>query len=198
MALYAYVPSNTPDGTVLEAYENTQLRGKTFGGRSIYRTDDVNLANSMIFPVAPIDMTNVYKLVTSAVVARAGRPVQQGEVVLLSDPITPEDKAAKASEIAAWRYTEEVGGITFNGMTIATDRDSQALLSNAITGMQRYSVPSVSWKTSIGFVQLDLNTLLAIGKLVWDHVEAAFGKESVLLAQLAAAETYADLAAIVW
>ena len=110
-----------------------------------------------------------------------------------------ELKTAKHDEIAAARYAAETGGCTVNGVTIATDRGSQALLTAAVVTARLDLEFKTRWKCADGrFVTLDAMQLRAIGDAVIAHVEACFTRESELCEQIDAAETPEDLAAIQW
>lgn len=86
------------------------------------------------------------------------------------------------SAIAARRYQAESGGITVSGVTVATDRDSQSLITGAALAATLDDSYSCNWKTGDGFVKLDAKTLLSIAKTVRAHVQACFDREAELLA----------------
>lgn len=110
-----------------------------------------------------------------------------------------ELKTAKKGEIAAARYAAETGGCTVDGVTIATDRGSQALLTAAVVSARLDLEFKTRWKCADGrFVTLDAMQLRAIGDAVIAHVEACFAREGELCEQIAAAQTAEDLAAIKW
>lgn len=117
-------------------------------------------ANSIEVPVAPVD----------------GRQIWNGTVWVWPEKTVAEKKA----EIAAQRYQAETAGITFSGMPLATDRDSQGLINGA--ALSAYTDPSYAcrWKTSAGYVTLDAATLKAVAKAIRDHVQACFDREDEL------------------
>ena len=125
-----------------------------------------------------------------------------GDEPTIPDDPTPtfeELKAAKYEEIAAARYAAETGGCTVDGVTIATDRGSQALLTAAVVTARLDPEFKTRWKCANGhFVSLDAMQLRAIGDAVIAHVEACFAREGELCEQIDAAETPEDLAAIQW
>jgi hypothetical protein len=104
----------------------------------------------------------------------------------------------KRAEIAEARWKAETGGVTAQGMTISTDRDSQALITGA--ALQATLDPNYTchWKTGSGFVQLDAQTILGVAAAVRQHVQECFDREAELLAEVAAAETVEDVKAISW
>lgn len=113
-------------------------------------------------------------------------------------PTLNEVKAAKLAELVAARYTEEVGGIVVNGVTIATYRESQAMLTGAYVSLKQGLMQSVNWKGDDGWVTATLTEIEPIAQAVGQHIQACFTKESQLAAQVAAAETVEAVNAIVW
>ena len=118
----------------------------------------------------------------------------------LPDPPTLDElKAAKYAEIAEARYAAETGGCTVDGVTIATDRGSQALLTAAVVSARLDLEFKTRWKCADGhFVTLDAMQLRAIGDAVIAHVEACFAREAELCELVDAAQTPEELAAIKW
>lgn len=115
------------------------------------------------------------------------------------EPTLDELKAQKKAEIAAARYAAETGGCTVDGVTIATDRGSQALLTAAVVTARIDSEFKTQWKCADGrFKQLDAFQLRAIGDAVIAHVERCFAHEGELCELIDAAQTPEDLAAITW
>lgn len=110
-----------------------------------------------------------------------------------------ELKASKIAEIANARYMAETGGVTFDGVTIATDRQSQSLLTAAYIRAQMDAFFTVSWKTADNtFVDWNAELVRAAGNAVLAHVEACFAKEKELLALIEVATTKEELNAISW
>ena len=107
-------------------------------------------------------------------------------------------KDATRSEIAHARWAAETGGITLQGMTIRTDRESQALITGAALKAIQDAEYSCSWKTDGGFVQLSAPQILAIADAVRAHVQECFDHEQCLLFALDGAETPDDLELITW
>jgi hypothetical protein len=107
-------------------------------------------------------------------------------------------KNAKYAEIANARWQAETGGITLNGVEVATDRESQALLMGAVLAAQDNPEYVVNWKAKTGWFELDAATLIAIADAVRAHVQACFDKEKQLQEQIDVAETAAELEAVKW
>lgn len=117
--------------------------------------------------------------------------------------ITVEDKfanakEAKKAEIAQARYNAEIAGITINGVSIKTDRESQGLITGAALQAIEDSTYSCQWKTEGGFVTLVADEIKAVAKAVRAHVQACFDKEAVLIAQVEAVTTEEELNLIKW
>ena len=115
------------------------------------------------------------------------------------EPSLDELKAQKKAELASARYAAETGGCTVNGVTIATDRGSQALLTAAVVSARLDPEFKTQWKCADGrFKQLDAFQLRAIGDAVIAHVERCFAREGELCELIDAAQTPEDLAVIKW
>ena len=87
--------------------------------------------------------------------------------------------------IAARRFDAETAGITFNGISLDTTRQSQALITGAALSATRNPDYTVRWKTQDGPVVLDADALGAAADAVRDHVQACFDREFDLLDALA-------------
>jgi hypothetical protein len=107
-------------------------------------------------------------------------------------------KNDKRAEIANARWKAETGGITINGVEIATDRESQALLTGAVLAAQDNPEYVVNWKAQNGWAVLDTATILAAADAVRNHVQACFDREKLLQEQVEAATTIEELEAVVW
>lgn len=113
-------------------------------------------------------------------------------------------KEAKKQQIASARYAAECAGCEWakdgQTYTVATDRDSRAMLQAAREVAQ--NVPgfvSSAWKMASGeFVCLTIADMTEIGLAMGAHVQASFDREAELLPLVEAAATQADLDAITW
>ena len=122
-------------------------------------------------------------------------------VTIIPEVIPPsleEVKEAKLAELASARYTEEIGGIVVGSVTIATDRESQAMMTGAYVSLKQGLMQSVNWKGDDGWVTATLTEIEPIAQAVGQHIQACFTKESQLAAQVAAATTVEAVNAIAW
>ncbi|AVA22176.1 MULTISPECIES: DUF4376 domain-containing protein [unclassified Rhizobium] len=101
---------------------------------------------------------------------------------------------------ATKRYAIETGGIVFNGTKIATDRQSQALITGAYAYVQANPTVTVNFKTANGFVILTVEQVTAIANAVGAHVQASFAAEDAVAQAIAAGtiKTTADVDAFAW
>jgi len=120
------------------------------------------------------------------------------EVEALPVPSFAELKAQKKEKIAAARYEAEIAGVTVNGLTIDTGRDSQALITGAAVAAMLDNEYSLNWKTASGFIHLTAPEIIAVAQAVRAHVQACFDCEAELVELVDAADTAEDLAAITW
>lgn len=127
---------------------------------------------------------------------------ESGECMLrrLYEPDTDTDlpdvleykKAWFKRRLAAIRYDHEVAGVPVSGgHTLATDRQSQALLTGAV--VMAPDTPTL-WKMASGaFVEA---TPRYLGTLVATHVQNCFANEARIVAEIENAATLEDLEAI--
>ena len=95
-----------------------------------------------------------------------------------------QDKAGTLGRIAATRYEHETGGTTVDGMHVATDRQSQALITGAFSSAKDAKETgepfSIRWKSAGGWVELDADQMIGLGRAVRAHVQACFDREKEL------------------
>lgn len=97
------------------------------------------------------------------------------------------------------RWWAETGGIEIAGTVVATDRQSQQMISGALAYLSRNPTASIRWKTPDGWTTVGLAQIGAIADAVGAHVQACFAREAELAGQLANAadDDLAALAAVV-
>ncbi|WFU07633.1 DUF4376 domain-containing protein [Rhizobium sp. CB3090] len=128
----------------------------------------------------------------------------------------PEAPPSLVSIVAAWspepvpvdlqayaatkRYAVETGGIVFDGMTVSTDRQSQALIIGAYAYVQANPSVTVNFKTANGFVNLTAEQVTAVANAVGAHVQASFAAEDAVVKAITAGtiKTAADVDAFAW
>lgn len=113
-------------------------------------------------------------------------------------PTLDEVKTIQKGTIAAARYDAEIAGITVQGIGVATDRESQSLLSAAVLQTLFDNEYTVKWKTKAGFIELNATMLQMVATAVRQHVQDCFNREADLNAEIDACETAEDVAAVVW
>lgn len=98
-------------------------------------------------------------------------------------------KAALRAYAAAKRYALETGGITLNGMSIATDRETQAILSSTVQAFQLGLVSGpIDWKAASGWAALDQATVTAVATAVFAHVQRVFSRERAVASAIDAGD----------
>jgi len=118
------------------------------------------------------------------------------ETWIVTDIPLSEAKANRSNDLASLRYQHETAGITLSGMTIETDRESQALITGAYCTSLLNPAVMIDWKGVNGWTQIDAATIAGIAASVSIHVQACFSKERVLSEALDAAETVEGVQAI--
>ena len=99
------------------------------------------------------------------------------------------------SQVAARRFGAEIQGVTLNGTSIATDRDSQSMIGNAYASLKNGLIASVNFKSQSGFVSLDLASFEPVARAVAEHIQACFTAEQVHVAAIDALTTHAEVEA---
>ncbi|WP_316185934.1 MULTISPECIES: DUF4376 domain-containing protein [unclassified Bradyrhizobium] len=88
---------------------------------------------------------------------------------------------------ASVRYAREIAGINVNGVSVTTDRQSQAMINGGFNMALHDPTFTTQWKTaSGGFIQVDAPTMIAIATGVGQHVAVCFAKEAAVIAGIAA------------
>ncbi len=106
-------------------------------------------------------------------------------------------KANAKSRLAAWRYAQEIGGVSFGGSTIATDRDTQDALNRIINALDRGMIAEpVTYKGAGGWASLTKAQLVAIATAIADHVQACWAAEKMAADQIDAAQTIDAMRAV--
>jgi hypothetical protein len=117
--------------------------------------------------------------------------------------ITAEDKFQQAKEakkaaIAQARFNAEIAGVTINGVSIKTDRESQGLITGAALKAMQDPDYTCRWKGIDGFVELTAPQIIAIADAVRQHVQSCFDHEAELLPLIEAATTHEEIDLIAW
>ena len=155
----------------------------------IAQTDDLNYLPLAGYQVAPVP--DEFSFEAAAEWAWNGTALIRDPVLVLA-----RIKAHRLADLAALRYQHETAGITISGMTIETDRESQALITGAYcTSLLNPSV-LIDWKGGNGWTQIDAATIAGIAGAVSTHVQACFSNERVLSEALDSATTLEDLSSI--
>lgn len=120
--------------------------------------------------------------------------VEDGRLI---SPPAPDPWQQARARLASIRYAHETGGIAIGGARIATDRQSQALITGAYTYSLLNPEALIDWKGADGaWTQIDAATIAGIARAVATHVQACFSNERALSELIDAAETVEDLASI--
>lgn len=104
-------------------------------------------------------------------------------------------KELKLSELAAYRYGIETGGVTVGDTVIRTDRESQAQLGSAWITTQINPAATVDWKGENGWVWIGATEIAAISANVSSHVQSCFTKERTLATVINALTTVEEVIA---
>lgn len=117
------------------------------------------------------------------------------EVTYAEDVVRPGLRA----EVTALRKVRQAQPVNFNGLMLETDLNTISLITAAAYLMDAdpTSAQSRLWKVNDEvWIDLDRNTLVAMGRAIADNTQAMFEQEKALLDSIAAATTLAELEAI--
>lgn len=104
--------------------------------------------------------------------------------------VTVQMRADKCRDLAAFRYARETSGILLSGQQIATDRDSQNNISNAVTCISLNPTATIQWCMPDGnWVTLNFDQIKQLASAVFTHVQSCRSFEKSLSDQIIAAAT---------
>lgn len=122
------------------------------------------------------------------------------EVVPPEPPPLPDAELPRtAAELVTWagyqRRVAEAAGVSMEGVTYASDVESQARITATLAYLERSAAPTARWKSWGGWFDLTPAQLVALGLLVGAHTQHCFAAEEAALDAIAAGEitTYAQV-----
>jgi hypothetical protein len=86
--------------------------------------------------------------------------------------------------IAKQRYEMETSGLSYEGLTVPTDRESVQILDSTCEKIRRGLVSSIDWKCKDGYLTLTAENIDALEIAILTHVQTAFGWEKLQLEAL--------------
>lgn len=113
-------------------------------------------------------------------------------------------KERKCHEIVTARHFAIAVGTTWRDHVIDTDEDAQRAISAQIVKSMAYQqlgrpVPDSPWRLKDGsYIMLTDADFWDLSQTIEAHVSACYAREAALIAQVEAAQTAEELAAIVW
>lgn len=88
-------------------------------------------------------------------------------------------------ELKSVRQQKEFGGFTLqDGTFIGSDREDQRKIDGAVMGARLNPETVINFKTDDGYVQLDAPAMIAIGTVLFNHVQACHTREMELIEAL--------------
>ena len=126
-----------------------------------------------------------------------------GELVALTQDEINERQADEglyqaskvAKHIIDYRYQREVGGVSYLGKTIQTDRESRANWIGMLINAQSNANYTVAWKTSDGsFAEYDASEAIGAALAVSAHVQKCFDAEAEMAGQTFLSQTDVETA----
>lgn len=107
-------------------------------------------------------------------------------------------KVAAKGRLAATRFSRETGGITVNGTSILTDRDTQDALDRIFSCYDRQLISgAIDFRMPGGWASMTEPQLRAIAGLIAQHVQACWSAQRVAEEAVDAATTVEAVEAIV-
>lgn len=106
-------------------------------------------------------------------------------------------KLAAKNTLYRNRTARDLSGVLINGVKIATDEKSQALLSQAYVGAKNGLLENgTSWKTESGYINITKEQIIAIYEAVFNFIKTNFENEKVKYELIESAATLEELNAI--
>jgi len=129
------------------------------------------------------------------VIRRAEREAARLTELYAADPEAA--KAAKINQLRSARDAAEFGGITFNGLPVKTDMETQARLTSALSLVALNPATVIKWEFPDGsIVDLDKATIEALAAVVFGHVQQTRTDFAAAKTLVEAATTIEALAAV--
>lgn len=121
-------------------------------------------------------MTAYNKLVNGEVI-----PMTEAEIAERQAEETQAQENTLNGYLPQYRFKREVGGVSYLGKTIQTDRETRANWIGILINAQSNPAYTVTWKTSDGsFAHYSANEAIGAALKVSDHVQKCFDAESQL------------------
>jgi hypothetical protein len=139
-------------------------------------------SNTQQYGAETLTASEFWKLVTVTHAVEALSPEAIAEKIATA-------KTERTAELASIRYQHETAGITLNGATIETNRESQALVNGAYSYSLLNPAVLIDWKATTGWIQIDATMIAGIATAVACHVQDCFSNERTLSEAIAAAES---------
>lgn len=155
----------------------------------IYDLSEIRLANQQMSIPDGADLTEIgyYRIeviapptLTATQRLSKGGPEEYApgkwrETWVVTDIAIEEWKQNKLSELAAYRYQKETGGIAINGAFIKTDLESKVNLNGAVNRAILRPNSTVNWKISESvWIPIDAEQIIGIGLAVSDFIEDCY------------------------
>lgn len=151
-----------PDGTLGQSQDFPAGAPALAANKGRWLPDAPPTYDPMVYTVAPV--VPVSANATSISYTQTIRPAAD----VLAD---------KLALLADLRFQKETAGIVVGGVSIKTDRESQALISGAYSSLKNGLLTSIDWKGANGWVTVTLAQLEPIAQAVASHVQACFTRE---------------------
>lgn len=158
-------------------------------GNNAYVVDGV--VSEIIVPLAGFMIADRYSPDFVKKCFPCGDDVQPGWIHDGKKFAAPEPVEVTKDDLTAYaankRWQVETGGVAINGMQIATDRESQAMISSAFQ-VASVTGQTIKFKTAGGFVELSPEQMQGIALAVAAHVQASFAAEAAVIDAIQAGE----------
>lgn len=91
------------------------------------------------------------------------------------------------------RYNNETSGLSINGTTIKTDRESQATTVGALSYLNLAPHEAIDWKAQVGWTVITQQSAILSSLVIGKFVQNNFSREKYFHELIDAANTHADL-----
>lgn len=174
-----------------EIIDEQTLRNET--GLTLQKIEDIHLYGTdfALLIDSPLPEHDLWEYIDTTIVEGSSSTHFVSHVVKNRQDVTKNQVIRQ--RIANKRFEEEVSGTEWNGYSVPTDRNTQAVLTSMNLRVERDPTYTEEFKISDNvWVTLDKDNIIALGDVVFGHVSQCFRRERELSELLESGENVTE------